>query len=540
MAPVTAELDSSVTILEAAAADCQAAMVAENGVDSRNPTIEVAAKLQLTADDLTIQNSARTENSDKQEEKAQSPLTGEAPKFSCSTCDKVFPSQIRLMSHRQTAHSGERRFKCNVCGKPFKKQIHLRNHLRTHTGERPFQCSVCGKTFSSLANLSRHGLTHTGVRPYRCDVCHRAFSQSSNLRQHRLLHSDLAPSPCPDCPATFVRPEKLAAHRFLRHPGAPAPYSCPHCSSGFLRKRQWDIHCLEEHPDLMQAPGVTGQLSNGGNRAQQDLPKHNFDCTICGKRLNSPANLRLHQLSHGPGPGRPRGSGAAPGRSHPCPVCGKLFISASSVTLHQRVHTGERPYPCAVCGKRFRQNTHLREHLRTHSGERPYRCEFCGKGFVQSMHLAEHRRTHTGERPHACAECGKTFKTISNLRTHRKTHTRHQPQQEEGEAKHIVAVESTVETSMATVAVLNASEMNLATAVPDLCQQGIQLGQPQLIQIQTSSLSQVGGAQIFVFWDGFIVFLDINVKLQSTVSWVLKLPKCYQSKSTKAIATGDQ
>uniref|UniRef100_A0A672JZC5 Zinc finger protein 574-like n=1 Tax=Sinocyclocheilus grahami TaxID=75366 RepID=A0A672JZC5_SINGR len=105
--------------------------------------------------------------------------------------------------------------------------------------------------------------------------------------------------------------------------------------------------------------------------------------------------LLLLSLSHGLGPGRPRGSSSATGKSHPCPVCGKLFGSASSVTLHQRVHTGERPYPCAICGKRFRQNTHLREHLRTHSGERPFRCEFCDKGFVQSMHLAEHRRTHT-------------------------------------------------------------------------------------------------------------------------------------------------
>uniref|UniRef100_A0A3B4EB79 C2H2-type domain-containing protein n=2 Tax=Pygocentrus nattereri TaxID=42514 RepID=A0A3B4EB79_PYGNA len=498
MAPATAELDSSETILEAAAADSQAAVVTENGVDSEHPATEEVANSLLASDDPNARNLASTEGCDKQEEKALAPVTGASLKFPCSTCNKAFSSQIRLLSHRQAAHSSERRFKCNICGKSFKKQIHLRNHLRTHTGERPFQCSVCGKTFSSLANLSRHGLTHTGVRPYRCDVCHRAFSQSSNLRQHRLLHSNLAPSPCPDCPATFVRPEKLAAHRFLRHPGSPAPYPCPHCPSGFLRKRQRDIHCLEEHPDLTQPfqdgtqaqnPGAEGQhASSRGGAAQTPslMHKQNFDCTICGKRLNSPANLRLHQLSHGLGPGRPRGSGSASGRSHPCPVCGKLFVSASSVTLHQRVHTGERPYPCAVCGKRFRQNTHLREHLRTHSGERPYRCEFCGKGFVQSMHLAEHRRTHTGERPHACAECGKSFKTVSNLRNHRKTHTRAQPQQEAEQGKDVVAMESSVETNVATVAVVDASEMNL-------CQQGVQLGQPQLIQIQTSSLAQTQG-----------------------------------------------
>ncbi len=444
----------------------------------------------------------------------------EEPKFPCSICKKRFSSQVRVLRHRRTTHTTERRFKCNICGKPFKKQIHLRNHFRTHTGERPFQCSVCGKTFSSLANLSRHGLTHTGVRPYRCDICHKAFSQSSNLRQHRQhLHSNVTPSACPDCSATFIRPAKLVAHRFLHHPGSPAPYPCPHCSEGFLRKRQRDLHSLEEHPNLTHPHSISqdsqvssqqGSMDNTEQLSTPSMAKPNLDCTICGKRLNSPANLRLHQLSHGLGPGRPRGSSSTTGKSHPCPVCGKLFGSASSVTLHQRVHTGERPYPCAICGKRFRQNTHLREHLRTHSGERPFRCEFCDKGFVQSMHLAEHRRTHTGERPHACGECGKTFKTVSNLRNHRKTHNRTQKQQEPEHSAEAVAAES----ETAIVAVVEASEMDL---VPAFCQQEMQLGQPQVFQIQTNDLTQVGNCYYCV--------LELGIDFQKE-----RVPRCWELK----------
>ncbi|KAK2844791.1 hypothetical protein Q5P01_011450 [Channa striata] len=414
--------------------------------------------------------------------------------FSCRSCSKTFPSQLQLVHHRHKVHVTERSFMCGICGKSFKKQIHVRNHIRTHTGERPFQCSDCGKTFSSLANLMRHNLIHSGVRPYRCDVCHRSFSQSSNLRQHSLLHLNTATLCCPDCPATFRWPTKLAAHRYTQHPGAPAPFPCPHCEAGFLTRKQRDSHCLEQHPNLVDSgtsvktgketdkevevpKAQTSELSTPATVETDSGESTSFnrgglDCNLCGKRLNSPANLRLHRLSHfALGPGRPRSTSGMRPKAHQCPVCGKLFVSSSGVALHQRVHTGERPFPCQVCGKRFRQNTHLREHLRTHSGERPFRCEVCGKGFIQSMHLAEHRRTHTGERPHVCPLCGKAFKTFSNLRNHKKTHIRQQRMDEEA------AAQTAVETSSA-VALVGASSMELAN------------GQPQLIQIQASDLQQ--------------------------------------------------
>ncbi|XP_007550294.1 zinc finger protein 574 [Poecilia formosa] len=395
--------------------------------------------------------------------------------FSCRSCSKTFPSQLLLAHHRSKSHTPQRRFVCGVCGKFFKKQIHAQNHMRIHTGEKPFQCSDCGKTFSLLANLMRHTLIHSGVRPYRCDVCYRSFSQSSNLRQHSLLHSSAPKLACPECPATFRWPNKLAAHRFTQHPGAPAPFPCPQCEAGFLTKSQRESHCAEQHPTPVQNPSEpstsTTVIESSGDLTS--CGKGALDCNICGRKLNSPSNLRLHRLSHfSLGRGRPQRSAGKRPKAHQCPICCKLFVSSSAVALHQRVHTGERPFPCQVCGKRFRQSTHLREHMRVHTGERPFRCETCGKGFIQSMHLTEHRRTHTGERPHVCPLCGKAFKTFSNLRNHKKTHARQQRLDEEAAA----AAEAG-----SAVAVVDASVVDLAN------------GQTQLIQIQTSDLQQTQG-----------------------------------------------
>ncbi|XP_037532152.1 zinc finger protein 497 [Nematolebias whitei] len=333
-------------------------------------------------------------------------------------------------------------------------------------------------------------LIHSGVRPYRCDVCYRSFSQSSNLRQHSLLHSSAPRFTCPECPATFRWANKLASHRFTQHPGAPAPFPCPHCEAGFLTRSEKERHCLEQHPTQLQVAEEREEAQNPAEERRDlssepststtivtesgdstCLVKDTLDCNICGKKLNSPANLRLHRLSHfALSRGRPQCTPGKRPKAHQCPICGKLFVSSSAVALHQRVHTGERPFPCQVCGKRFRQSTHLREHLRTHSGERPFRCEMCGKGFIQSMHLTEHRRTHTGERPHACHLCSKAFKTLSNLRNHKKTHARQQKLDEEA------AAQAVMETGAA-VAVVDASTVNTH----------------QLIQIQTSNLQQAQG-----------------------------------------------
>ncbi|XP_066575515.1 zinc finger protein 574 [Amia ocellicauda] len=389
--------------------------------------------------------------------------------FTCPSCPKRFPSQLRLLRHRRAVHGSERRFRCGVCGKPFKKQVHVRNHLRTHTGERPYQCSDCGKTFSSLANLSRHGLTHSGERPHRCDMCPRAFSQASNLRQHRLLHARPAPFPCPDCPAGFVRPAKLALHRYARHPGAPPPYPCTLCPAGFLRKRLLDQHCEEQHPLRPGEGEVVARGSGDGDVAGAPAQPHpacvsgpaSVLVPVCQlshstNSLNpdSLETLAASSVAHGDAPsaapsGQQTGNHppatataaephpASPSclppqlqlhrssatQSTPLPLASLEVCSARSTTI-QAQPMGHR---CGECGKLLVSSSGLALHRRTHTGERPFPCGHCGKRFRQSTHLREHLRTHTGERPHACPRCPKRFVQAMHLAEHLRTHTGERP-----------------------------------------------------------------------------------------------------------------
>ena len=70
-----------------------------------------------------------------------------------------------------------------------------------------------------------------------------------------------------------------------------------------MYRRQRDIHCLEAHLPLLQA-GLEGEAHQGHNgadpstsgeglepRATSGQERGRLDCAVCGKKLNSPANL---------------------------------------------------------------------------------------------------------------------------------------------------------------------------------------------------------------------------------------------------------
>jgi hypothetical protein len=110
--------------------------------------------------------------------------------FSCSYCDKRFPSERSLGRHVSARHTEEKCFICELCGESFHSLHTLRDHLSVHDkSEQLFHCDKCEKDFESKASYDNHGCRR-GEASYLCDICGKSMRYLTSLRLHRLSHSD--------------------------------------------------------------------------------------------------------------------------------------------------------------------------------------------------------------------------------------------------------------------------------------------------------------------------------------------------------------
>lgn len=120
-------------------------------------------------------------------------------KFSCSYCNKQFPSQKSLSHHISVRHTEEKRFICEHCGKSFRFWHSLRHHLFFHNkDECLFQCDKCGKEFESEASYDSHDCK-PGEASYLCDVCGKSMRYLTSLRFHKLSHANPGSQPKHSC-----------------------------------------------------------------------------------------------------------------------------------------------------------------------------------------------------------------------------------------------------------------------------------------------------------------------------------------------------
>ncbi|GLH14394.1 Serendipity locus protein H-1 [Gryllus bimaculatus] len=183
------------------------------------------------------------------------------------------------------------------------------------------------------------------------------------------------------------------------------PYICSVCSRGFYNEIGLQNHLWSHLPQDRRV------LSNTvGNNLERQAPVYSsrgvlhtntavtsvmrFVCPICGKKISTKGNLKVHLETH-----RPKGK-------YGCDICGRVFKTQSNLYRHKDYHGGVQ-FPCGVCGRVYPTNSTLRAHSITHSDLRPHACPLCDKTFKRNQDLK-------------CPYCPKAFASSGNCFSHRK------------------------------------------------------------------------------------------------------------------------
>ncbi|XP_067010599.2 zinc finger protein 628 [Anabrus simplex] len=216
------------------------------------------------------------------------------------------------------------------------------------------------------------------------------------------------PPPPPPPPPPLV----LMADKELK------PYRCSVCSRGFNNEISLQNHLWSHLPrdrrvlsntDSNHSDRQSAVYSSRGvlhtNTALSETMR--FVCPICGKKISTKGNLKVHLETH-----RPKGK-------YGCDICGRVFKTQSNLYRHKDYHGGVQ-FPCGVCGRVYPTNSTLRAHSITHSDLRPHACPLCDKTFKRNQDLKFHINQHTGARPYQCPYCPKAFASSGNCFSHRK------------------------------------------------------------------------------------------------------------------------
>ena len=218
-----------------------------------------------------------------------------AMKFTCSTCDLSFTSQIEFKAHFLSAHATRRHLVCHVCTEAYTlltllaKHVHtqhpgvIKGHIISYVSYRAetdpkvasvegtqgkqdkfepipaFECRECDAKFAFYERYKRHARqVHGNVHPFACAQCERAFCEVHVLEQHvRKVHNTEINFVCPKCRKPF-----FLVHRGVEHSktcAGPMALSCLTilgCKASFVCSQQWRRHMAEAHGVEVYCDGV--------------------------------------------------------------------------------------------------------------------------------------------------------------------------------------------------------------------------------------------------------------------------------------------
>lgn len=137
----------------------------------------------------------------------------------CPKCQKVFPTEKRLIGHITKTHS--KMVQCSVCDRVLKNKVGLKTHMRTHSETRErVRCGTCQKEmYCSQLLLHMRRVHSTKPKPYACQYCSATFSVKNTLLDHETMHTNTI------------------------------KYTCHVCGKGIRNKTNWYTHLKRQHPE---------------------------------------------------------------------------------------------------------------------------------------------------------------------------------------------------------------------------------------------------------------------------------------------------
>lgn len=331
--------------------------------------------------------------------------------------------------------------------------------------ELKFSCNFCSEVFESEGELDLHGTyAHSAELDsprFSCPVCKAVYPRKGMLDEHLKIH---APNLviCSVCNEPFDNNQELLVHKREKHDsGAEVvkPFVCMYCKLRYAKRQELLAHLSLEHPE-------------DGHK-----------CDVCEQTFQSKDALKLHMLTHLPGPNpqisgftiplssqqSTAGSGTpipstftlsscpTPSTRPVLPVCSLVAATPTSTLRHPHSPIGpvsifpenpRCPHKCGICSMTFETRKILDTHMTTHitrsvSMENgplsvSLTCDICGKVSTSNEELNIHMATHMTPVPvleaasgppsavsatvNKCEICKNVFPTVGDLNTHMATH----------------------------------------------------------------------------------------------------------------------